>query len=157
MNERIQVDGRDISDEEQATGLSALLSAYPAAADPADPMTFFEVDTAIALWHFARQGVDVAVLEVWPGGAADATNAIARSDVTLVTRIGLDHTRLLGQTLGAIAGEKAGVFRSMAYAVVARQEPEALATLSERAAAGAKSVHVAGRDFALRGLASRSS
>lgn len=149
MNERIQVDGQDVSDEDQASGVEALLAACPWAADPADPLTFFEVDTAVALWHFARQEVDVAVLEVGLGGRLDATNAIERCDVALVTRIGLDHTRLLGDTLGAIAREKAGIFKPQAHAVIARQDEEALQVLSAEAGKAGRSVRLAGRDFRL--------
>ncbi|HEY3447707.1 MAG TPA: folylpolyglutamate synthase/dihydrofolate synthase family protein [Myxococcales bacterium] len=150
MNERIRVDGQDITDEAQARGVEALLAACPWAADPADPLTFFEVDTAIALRHFAQEKVDVAVLEVGLGGRLDATNAIERCDVALVTRIGLDHTKLLGDTLGAIAGEKAGIFKPAAHAVIARQEKEALDVLVAAAEKSSRSVHVAGRDFQLQ-------
>ncbi|MGC4114189.1 MAG: folylpolyglutamate synthase/dihydrofolate synthase family protein [Myxococcales bacterium] len=153
MNERIQVDGVDISDEDQARGVEALLAACPWAADPADPLTFFEVDTAIALWHFAQRSVDVAVLEVGLGGRLDATNAIERCDVSAITRIGLDHTKLLGDTLAAIAGEKAGIFKAGAHAVIARQESEALEVLVGAAEQGARSVLVAARDFGLGGEA----
>ena len=150
VNERIQVDGREITDDAQAAAVEALLRAFPAAADPADPLTFFEADTAVALWHFAQEGVEVAVLEVGLGGRLDATNAIDHAEVTVVTRIGLDHTALLGDSLAAIAAEKAGIFKPGAHAVVARQEPEAQAALLAAAAhRQARSLRLAGQDFAL--------
>ena len=72
--------------------------------------SFFEATTALAFLYFAEAEVDVAVIEVGLGGRLDATN-VARSAVSCVTHIGLDHTDLLGDTLGAVATEKAGIAR----------------------------------------------
>ena len=77
--------------------------------DQTDP-TFFEVTTAMAFLHFARQNVDAAVLEVGLGGRLDSTN-VCQPSVTVVTSISFDHTRQLGNTLAAIAGEKAGIIK----------------------------------------------
>ncbi len=75
------------------------------------PTTEFELKTAVGLCFFAEQAVDYAVLEVGLGGRLDATNVVARPLVTVITNIGLDHTELLGHTLAAIAGEKAGIVK----------------------------------------------
>ncbi len=75
------------------------------------PTTEFELKTAVGLCYFAEQAVDYTVLEVGLGGRLDATNVVARPLVTVITNIGLDHTELLGHTLSAIAGEKAGIVK----------------------------------------------
>ena len=74
------------------------------------PPTYFEALTVAAFLFFARQRVEVAVLEVGMGGRLDATNA-AEPVLSVITPIGLDHTAFLGSTLGAIAREKAGILR----------------------------------------------
>lgn len=72
--------------------------------------TYFELVTAIALMHFAEQRVDIAVLEVGLGGRLDSTN-VCQSAITVITSISLDHTKQLGATVEAIAGEKAGIIK----------------------------------------------
>lgn len=79
--------------------------------------TFFEVMTAAALKHFANEAVDIAVIEVGLGGRLDSTNVIT-PEVSVITTIDFDHTKLLGNTLGAIAREKAGIFKKGVPAVV---------------------------------------
>jgi dihydrofolate synthase/folylpolyglutamate synthase len=148
VNERIQIDGVEIGDGEFAEAVEAVLAAFPSARSTDDPLTFFEFNTAMALWHFARRGIDVAILETGLGGRLDATNAV-HPKVTVVTRIALDHTALLGGTLAAIAGEKAGIFKPGARVVLARQPSEALGVLEACAQAVGERPLVAGRDFAL--------
>lgn len=150
INERFRVDGQDISDAQLAEGVRALLTAFPTVDDPCNPMTFFEVGTALALWHFAREGVEVAVIETGLGGRLDATNAV-QSHVAAITRIGLDHTAILGSTLEAIAAEKAGIFKPAALSVIGRQPEEALEVLVAAAERTGRRPFVAGRDFALDG------
>ncbi len=75
------------------------------------PTTEFELKTAIGLCYFAERAVDYAVLEVGLGGRLDATNVISHPLITVITNIGLDHTELLGETLGEIAAEKAGIVK----------------------------------------------
>jgi dihydrofolate synthase/folylpolyglutamate synthase len=87
----------------------ARLPADAATGQPAEP-TFFEITTAMAFLHFARQQVDAAVLEVGLGGRLDSTN-VCRPSVCIITSISFDHTRQLGNTLAAIAGEKAGIIK----------------------------------------------
>jgi len=93
--------------------------------------TFFEVATAMGLEYFRRGGVDVAVVEVGLGGTHDATRVV-QSLLSVVTRIDLDHTDRLGNTLEQIAAEKAGIFRSGYPAVTGDQRPEVLAVLKAR-------------------------
>lgn len=104
--------------------------------------TFFEVTTALAFDHFAREDVDVAVVETGLGGRLDATNVVAPL-VAGVTEIGLDHTELLGDSVAQIAAEKAGIYKPGVPAVVGAWGPEARDVLAERArAVGAAPVRV---------------
>ncbi|MCA9404120.1 MAG: bifunctional folylpolyglutamate synthase/dihydrofolate synthase [Candidatus Omnitrophica bacterium] len=97
-------------------------------------LTFYEVFTAVALLHFVRCGVDVAVLETGLGGRLDATNTVpARAAV--ITAIGLEHTAILGETLAAIAAEKAAIIKSGQQVIVAPQEASAAAVIHEHCAA----------------------
>jgi dihydrofolate synthase/folylpolyglutamate synthase len=110
-----------------------------------DAPTFFEIFTAMALAHFAREGVDLAVAEVGLGGRLDATNVL-RPEVAVLTAVSLDHTAQLGGTLAAIAGEKAGIVKPGVPAVC-QPQPEEAARVIERVCreAGAPLVRV-GRD-----------
>ncbi len=140
FNERIQVDGAPIGDADLAAAVEAVRAACPwhEAGAPEDRLTYFEVATLAALVHLARARVDVAVVEVGLGGRLDATNAV-RPAVTAVARIGLDHTQLLGDTVEAVAREKAGIFKPGVPAVIHAWQPpgvrEVLAAEAARAGA----------------------
>lgn len=109
--------------------------------------SFFEVTTCMALWYFALQRVDVALVEVGMGGRLDATNLV-QPLASAVTQIGFDHTEYLGTTLPEIAGEKAGVFKPGAAAVIGEAHAESLSVLTEQARrAGASVILQIGRDF----------
>jgi dihydrofolate synthase/folylpolyglutamate synthase len=145
FHERIQVDGRPVTDGALAALVEEVRRACPwhDGGDEGERLTYFEFATLLALLHFAREPVGVAVVEVGLGGRFDATNAVAPL-VTAVSRIGFDHVQLLGDTLGAIAREKAGIFKRGVPAVVAAgQEPEALAALREEAERRGAPFHVA--------------
>jgi dihydrofolate synthase/folylpolyglutamate synthase len=134
ITERIRVDGQEIAPEEFAR----LATAVRAGSErlvvegvlPAAP-TFFEQMTMVAFLHFAERQVDLAVLEVGLGGRLDATS-ICEPLVTAITPVGLDHQQYLGDTLAAIAGEKAGIIKPATPVVVAPQEPEAMAVIRGR-------------------------
>ena len=165
VNERITVDGREITDHDFAIAVRAVrdaaerlvrrgvLEAHP---------TFFEVTTAAAFAHFRRKRVDVAVLEAGLGGRLDATNVVEPVASAIVS-IDFDHEVYLGRTLAAIAGEKAGVLREGRPSVIGplpdearravrarAREPSARAW-SRRAAAPASSARRDGRGEAPRG------
>lgn len=111
--------------------------------------TFFEITTALAFDHFARAGVDVAVIETGLGGRLDATNVV-EAVVAGVTEIGLDHTELLGTTIAEIAGEKAGIYKPGAPAVVGAWGEEARGVLTARArAVGAAPVRIVAEECAI--------
>lgn len=136
FNERIQVDGRPIADDRLAARVEEVRRACPwhESGGAEERLTYFEFATLVALLHFARERVSAAVVEVGLGGRFDATNALTPV-VTAVSRIGLDHVQLLGDTLAAIAREKAGIFKRGIPAVVAHAQPaEAMAALRDEAA-----------------------
>jgi len=136
FHERIQVAGKAIGDEDLAASIEEVRSACPwhDRGGEGDRLTYFEFATLLGLHHFARSGVRVAVVEVGLGGRFDATNAIVPR-VTAISRIGLDHTQFLGDTVEQIAREKAGIFKPGVPAVVhAAQPAAALETLRGEAA-----------------------
>ncbi len=112
FNERIRVDGEEISDED-VVRLTEEIRPYAeamGAEDRASQPTFFEFTTAMAFRYFQEQRVDLAVLEVGMGGRLDATNVV-RPEVAVVTRIELEHTQYLGKTVSRIAREKVGIVK----------------------------------------------
>lgn len=159
FEERIRVDGANIPmDDLTRVTLDVREHAERLAAETGDHATEFELMTAVALVHFARSGCDIAVLEVGLGGRLDSTNVIDAPDVAVITRIGLDHTALLGDTVVQIAGEKAGIVKPGSAVVSWPQEESAMAVV-ERAAAAAgdaltvpdfTQLHVGGIDEAHR-------
>ncbi|HXS12045.1 MAG TPA: folylpolyglutamate synthase/dihydrofolate synthase family protein [Acidobacteriaceae bacterium] len=94
------------------------------------PPSFFELLTAIAFCFYARQGIDIAVLEVGLGGRLDATNVVDPL-LSIITDIGIDHTEFLGDTVRSIATEKAGILRENGVLVTLSQHPEANAAIGE--------------------------
>ncbi|WP_404800564.1 bifunctional folylpolyglutamate synthase/dihydrofolate synthase [Actinomadura montaniterrae] len=132
LRERIAIDGEPISEERFAEAFQDVLP-YVQLVDGKHEarLSFFEVLTAMAFAAFADAPVDVAVVEVGMGGTWDATN-VADGTVAVVTPIGLDHTRYLGDTLEEIAGEKAGIIKPGSVAVLSQQPVEAAEVLLRR-------------------------
>ncbi len=135
INERIRVNGEEISDEAFAETFSRiqalneeLLAAGLLRAHP----TYFECVTAMAFEYFARARVDFGVFEVGLGGRLDATNILAPV-VSVITRVDFDHENFLGHSLAEIAGEKAGILKRSVPVVLAEQRPEAMAVIRTRA------------------------
>jgi dihydrofolate synthase/folylpolyglutamate synthase len=131
--ERISINGDWISEQD----LGAALQAVDRAIAPDLPPTQFEVFTAAMWWYFADQkrhhNLDLAILETGLGGRLDATNVCDRPLVSVITAIGLDHCQQLGNTLGAIASEKAGIIKPQCPIVVAANAPEAIAAIQTKA------------------------
>lgn len=111
FNERIRVDGQDISDDELAGLFEAMELHASAVAKGGRELTFFEFTTALAFEQFRRRKVQVAVVETGMGGRLDSTNVVLPL-VSVITRIGMDHMAYLGDTIEAIAGEKAGIIKA---------------------------------------------
>jgi dihydrofolate synthase / folylpolyglutamate synthase len=130
FHERIRLAGRLIDEE----ALIALLEECERTNRDA-PITFFEITTAAAFLAFARTPADIVLLEVGLGGRLDATNVVRRPLVTAITPVSLDHQAFLGETVAAIAGEKAGILKPEVTAVIAPQPSEAAAVIEARAAA----------------------
>ena len=105
-------------------------------------LSFFEMTTGLAFWWFARQGVDVAVIEAGLGGRLDSTNIIT-PELAVITSIGLDHCALLGSTRAEIAAEKAGIFKPGVPALVASEDPETAPVFREAAARVGAPLHFA--------------
>jgi len=127
INERIRINAKEIGDDEFA----ALHGEIDGIAGPLVERgelpwhpSFFEMMTGIAFAHFARERVDVAVLEVGMGGRLDATNVV-EPVVSVITDISLDHQKFLGNTVGEIAREKVGIIRRGGVVVTLPQQPEA--------------------------------
>ncbi|CAK0779423.1 dihydrofolate synthase / folylpolyglutamate synthase [Azospirillaceae bacterium] len=130
FQERIRLSGRLIDE----AFLASLLEECEFA-NGGQPITFFEITTAAAFLAFARIPADIVLLETGLGGRLDATNVIDCPAVTAITRISIDHTQYLGETISAIAAEKAGVFKSGVSAVLAPQPSAEAALVLTRAAA----------------------
>jgi len=139
--ERFRIDGEEVAIAVQEGQLDALRREDPAAAP-----TFFDATTAAALLLFAEAGVDRVVLEVGLGGRLDSTNVVS-PDVCCITSIELEHTDKLGDTLEAIAGEKAGIIKPGIPVVCGVLPPAARAVVSARAAQQRAEVHWLGHDF----------
>jgi dihydrofolate synthase/folylpolyglutamate synthase len=130
FHERIRVAGRLIEEDR----LIALLEECERANRDA-PITFFEITTAAAFLAFARTPADSVLIEVGLGGRLDATNVVRRPAVAAITPVSLDHQAFLGDTVAAIAGEKAGILKTGVTAVIAPQPGEAAAVIEARAEA----------------------
>ncbi len=133
LQERIVTEGRQISARQLAAGLNRVVQAIPSAPIP-QPPTFFETLTALAFDHFARQSIELAVLEVGMGGRLDSTNVVEPL-ISILTPIGMDHRNFLGDTIEEIAGEKAGILRRRTPILSAPQQPQARRVFQQRAAA----------------------
>ena len=108
FNERIRVNGENIADEELAE-VTEYVRGFAETME--DLPTEFELITAIALEYFRRRACDIVVLEVGMGGRLDSTNIIKTPVLSVITEISLDHTAMLGDTVEAIAAEKAGIIK----------------------------------------------
>jgi len=137
--ERIRDEQREIAGAELAEGLNALRDEVMGwEVMP----TFFELTLALGLWWFRERGLEWVVVETGLGGRLDATNALL-PEVCVITRIGMDHTQFLGDSLEAIAREKAGIIKPGVAVVTGPQEPAALAVLRQVAAErGARLIEV---------------
>ena len=133
--ERITINGEWISNAD----LLEALHQVDLAIVPEFPPTQFEVITAAMWWYFAQQksqqNLDIAIIETGLGGRLDATNVCDRPLVCAITSIGLDHCQQLGDTLNAIASEKAGIIKPKCPVVIAENAPEAIAALLTKSTA----------------------
>jgi dihydrofolate synthase/folylpolyglutamate synthase len=139
--ERIRLGGTLITDEAFAVILERV-----EAANAGKEITFFEIVTAAAFVAFAEAPADLLILEVGLGGRYDATNVIASPAVSVITPVDYDHKEFLGEDLGGIAGEKAGIIKAGRPVVVARQQPVAEAVIEAEAERLGAPLTLMGRD-----------
>ena len=142
FNERIVLGGEEIADGEFIDALEAVDRAVGE-----EKLTYFETITCAAFLAFAGRPADYLLLEVGLGGRLDATNVIDRPLAAIVTPVDLDHQQFLGNSVGAVAAEKAGIFRKDAPAVIGRQSPDAMAVLLQCAEDVDALPYAMGRDW----------
>lgn len=144
FTERIRINGEEIA-EDEIIRLAGEIKETVASLDDFSP-TFFEVVTAMALLYFKRKRIDIAVVEVGMGGRLDATNIIM-PEVSVITNISHDHKEFLGNTLGEIAFEKAGIIKKGVPVVISHQEPEVIEVVRKRAGEKNADSYIYGEDF----------
>jgi dihydrofolate synthase/folylpolyglutamate synthase len=146
FNERFRLGARGkgalISDAELADALSECERA-----NGGQPITVFEITTAVGLLLFSRHPADVLLLEVGLGGRLDATNVVDHPLASVITPVSLDHMDFLGDSIEAIAAEKAGVIKTGTPVFVAAQRRDALAVIERQAARLVAPIRIAGEDW----------
>ena len=128
FTERIKIDGEEIPE----ISVIDFVEQNKAFLEDLRP-SFFEMTVGMAFWYFAKQQVDIAVIEVGMGGRLDSTNVI-NPEISLITNIGWDHMQFLGDTLPQIAGEKAGIIKPHTPVVISQTQEETTSTFKENAA-----------------------
>jgi dihydrofolate synthase/folylpolyglutamate synthase len=132
MTERARIDGRSVPEDDFAELLGSMMPAIENVASQFSRPSYYETLLALAFSYFAREEVDVAVIEVGIGGKLDGTNVL-RPRVSVITNVGLDHTEILGDTLEEIAADKAGIAKPGIPLVSAVDHPGARAVIEEHA------------------------
>jgi len=145
--ERMQIDGEPIP----RAAMAALLTEIRPAIESIEGLTLFEATTALAFLYFARQKVDLAVVEVGLGGRLDATNVLM-PEVSVITSLSLDHTHVLGNTVSDIAREKGGIIKPGVPVVTAPQKPDALDILEAIAVERKAPLTIVGQDWTWEAL-----
>lgn len=149
VTERMCIDGRPVSQREFASLLDEILPQVEETdLETGDPLSYFEITTAMAFQHFARRKVDVGVIEVGLGGRWDATNLVD-SRLQVITGVALDHVAELGGTLEKIAFEKAGIIKEDSYVVSAVSDVGALDIIARTCEEKGSTLRLFGRDFQL--------
>ncbi|MFD1393014.1 bifunctional folylpolyglutamate synthase/dihydrofolate synthase [Lacticaseibacillus jixianensis] len=148
FNERIMIDHQPLPDADLVAASAAADAALARlrATNPDFAVTEFEYVTALALWYFHRQQVDIAVIEVGIGGDTDSTNVITPL-VSVITSVGLDHAKLLGNTIASVARHKAGIIKPGRPVVTAALPHDAMVAVQRRVAATKSQWLVLGQDF----------
>jgi dihydrofolate synthase/folylpolyglutamate synthase len=147
FEERFRLRDEDIT----APGLLYLINRVREAIDEAEPPTFFEFAAAMAFLYFHEQGARPVILETGMGGRLDATN-IVQPLVSVITNISMDHQYFLGNTLSAIAGEKAGIIKPGAPLVTHARQKRVLDLFRQRCHDLKAPMYVGGVDFKSRGI-----
>ncbi len=130
FRERVRLDSQPISQEHFAELVTELWPLRCPEGDAAMSVTMFEFLTAMAFYCYDQAGADVQTVEVGLGGRLDATNVVD-ADVSVITSVSMDHAKILGDTIGKIAADKAGIIKPGSIPIIAPQRPEALASILE--------------------------
>ena len=151
IHQRMSIDGSWISDEQLLSVLNEIQPVLDEMDDEAKrddrrDLTFFEVTTAATFYHFAKEKVKAAVIEVGLGGRLDSTN-VCDPSICVITNISFDHTKQLGNTLEAIAGEKAGIIKPGIPVVSGAINPDASKVIERVAADNEAPLYLLDRDF----------
>ena len=142
-NERISINGKEISDKEMSDiieELAPLIKEYNQ--KEINNITLFELETTMALLYFYRNNVDFVVLETGLGGLFDCTNVITKPLVSIITSIGYDHMNILGNTLPEIAFQKAGIIKENSSTVIFKQSAEVDKVFKEQCKLKNNSLHI---------------
>jgi dihydrofolate synthase / folylpolyglutamate synthase len=127
FTERIRIDGEEITED----SVVRFVAENKDCLDDLKP-SFFEMTVGMAFWYFAKQKVDIAVIEVGMGGRLDSTNVIT-PELSIITNIGYDHMQFLGNTLPEIAGEKAGIIKPQIPVIISQTQDETTAVFLDKA------------------------
>ena len=149
IHDRICINGEPISDEDFIRLADQVKAMEQRLLETHDQLSFFELLTLIALLYFKEQKVDLVLLEVGIGGLLDTTNVVT-GEIAIITSIGLDHQETLGDSLEAIAEQKAGIFKPGNSAVIANLAPEAQLVCQRTANDLGVTLYQANKDFSFR-------
>ena len=149
IHDRICINGEPISDTDFIRLADQVKAMEQRLLETHDQLSFFELLTLIALLYFKEQKVDLVLLEVGIGGLLDTTNVVT-GEIAIITSIGLDHQETLGDSLVAIAEQKAGIFKPGKSAVIANLEPEAQLVCQRTANDLGVTLYQANKDFSFR-------
>lgn len=149
IHDRICINGEPISDDDFISLAEQVKTMEQRLLETHDQLSFFELLTLIALLYFKEQEVDLVLLEVGIGGLLDTTN-IVTGEIAIITSIGLDHQETLGDSLVAIAEQKAGIFKSGKSAVIANLAQEAQLVCQRTATDLGVSLYQADQNFSFR-------
>jgi dihydrofolate synthase / folylpolyglutamate synthase len=142
INECFRLAGTLVGNDELQTAFERVEEA-----NAGEPLTFFEAKTAAAFCLFAKHPADVLLLEVGLGGRLDSTNVIEAPLASVITPLSMDHMEFLGDTLTAIAGEKAAIIKCNVPVITAEQPPEAMAVIEAQARRMRAPLHAAGQQW----------
>ena len=149
IHDRICINSEPISDTDFIRLADQVKAMEQRLLETHDQLSFFELLTLIALLYFKEQKVDLVLLEVGIGGLLDTTNVVT-GEIAIITSIGLDHQETLGDSLVAIAEQKAGIFKPGKSAVIANLAPEAQLVCQRTATDLGVSLYQANKDFSFR-------
>lgn len=140
-NERVRINGHEVGDADLCSAFAAIDTARVGVDGHPVALTYFEIGTLAAMWHFMQSGIDIAILEIGLGGRLDAVNAFEPS-CAIVTSVDLDHQDFLGDTREKIGFEKSGVYRQSIPAICGEKNPPAsLLAYAKQIQADMKCVH----------------